>query len=127
MPSVWDTLGIAETDDVGTVRSAYARALKQIDMDADPRAYIALREARDHALQIIRYAAAEAAEDEMLGVAAPPPPAPAAMVVGFPEDTFEQHFSALTRLLASDDASRSPGDEALIRARFEALVGELMT
>jgi len=51
----WAELGIDPTDDARTIKRAYAGRLKQIDMDADPAAYIALREARDAAL-----AAAEA-------------------------------------------------------------------
>ena len=47
---IWDSLGIAETGDVGEVRRAYARRLKTIDTEADPRAFIELRAARDSAL-----------------------------------------------------------------------------
>lgn len=119
MPSVWDTLGIAETDDIAAVRSAYARALKQIDMDADPRAYIALREARDHAIGMIRYAAMEVDDDEIAFV-----PAPTPTPITIPEGNFEEHFSALAHLLANEVSSLSPVDDTLLRARFDALFGD---
>lgn len=47
--SCWDRLGIAPTDDQAAIRRAYARALKAIDPDADPGAFIALRGALDAA------------------------------------------------------------------------------
>ncbi|WP_157215713.1 hypothetical protein [Flavisphingomonas formosensis] len=46
----WAELGIDPTDDARAIKRAYAGRLKQIDMDADPDAYIALRDARDAAL-----------------------------------------------------------------------------
>jgi len=128
MSSVWETLGIAATGDVGVVRSAYARALKQIDMDTDPHAYIALREARDHALQMIRYGAVEVAEGEQSIAAAPPAdraPEPDAASVDLPAAPYEEHFTDLMRLLALDsDSSPAPPDAARLRARFDALLAD---
>lgn len=45
----WDTLGIEPTEDRRAIRVAYARRLKEIDVDADPQAFIALREALESA------------------------------------------------------------------------------
>lgn len=46
----WEKLGIAPTDDVRAIRRAYAQALKAIDVEREPKAFIALREAYDQAL-----------------------------------------------------------------------------
>jgi hypothetical protein len=46
----WTELGLEETTDARAIRKAYARRLKAIDPDTDPAAFIALREALDHAL-----------------------------------------------------------------------------
>jgi hypothetical protein len=45
----WALLGLAPTDDKREVKRAYARTLKTIDVDADPQAFIALREAMEAA------------------------------------------------------------------------------
>lgn len=58
---IWATLGIARTTDVAAIRSAYARALKGFDVDADPGRFMALRNARDHALRLARQQPAPAA------------------------------------------------------------------
>ena len=49
-PSVWSRLGIAATKDERAIKTAYVLRLKAIDVDADPAAFIALRQARDLAL-----------------------------------------------------------------------------
>lgn len=49
---IWATLGIGPTQDARAIRTAYSRQLKAIDADADPQAFIALREARDIALHL---------------------------------------------------------------------------
>lgn len=47
----WDLLGIEPTDDRREVKRAYSRALKQIDVDADPAAFVRLRQALDTVLE----------------------------------------------------------------------------
>ena len=48
--AIWKTLDLERTHDVGAIRRAYARRLKQTDVEADPAAFIALREALERAL-----------------------------------------------------------------------------
>lgn len=47
--SGWDVLEIAPTAELALIRRAYAARLKTIDVEGDPRAFIALREAYDSA------------------------------------------------------------------------------
>jgi hypothetical protein len=47
----WALLGIAPTQDARAVKRAYGRLLKDIDVDADPAAFIRLHGARDLALR----------------------------------------------------------------------------
>lgn len=46
----WQIIGISPTDDIRAIRSAYAVRLKAIDVDTDPAAFRALREAHDRAI-----------------------------------------------------------------------------
>ena len=48
--TAWDQLGLEATDDPRAIRRAYTRRLKTIDVDADPAAFIALRDALAWAL-----------------------------------------------------------------------------
>lgn len=48
--AAWERLGIEPTADAREVKRAYARLLKEIDADADPAGFIALREAYETAL-----------------------------------------------------------------------------
>jgi hypothetical protein len=53
--AIWTTLGLKRTSDVAEIRRAYARKLKQTDVDGNPEAFIALRQALERALQQARY------------------------------------------------------------------------
>lgn len=48
--SIWHVLDIAPTADITAIRRAYSRQLKAMDVDLDPGAFMALREARDLAM-----------------------------------------------------------------------------
>lgn len=61
--SSWQRLGIERTDDVTAIKRAYAKRLKETDVEADPRAFISLREARDFALEFARSPAPAALDD----------------------------------------------------------------
>lgn len=50
--AIWKTLGIAPTGEVREIRRGYAKALKQIDVDQEPKRFAALREAFEEALAL---------------------------------------------------------------------------
>lgn len=60
----WHMLGIEPTDDARAIRRAYAAKLKAIDVDRDPQAFIALREAFEQAQNEARWLQYEQQEDE---------------------------------------------------------------
>ncbi|NJM50599.1 MAG: hypothetical protein HC843_06735 [Sphingomonadales bacterium] len=64
----WAILGIEPCKDLKTVRSAYAAKLKTIDVDGDPAAFIALRDAYEAAQDYVRYAAYDDEEEEDFGL-----------------------------------------------------------
>lgn len=73
----WQTLGIDHTTDDGEIRRAYTRRLKAIDVDSDPDAFIALREAFDVARVHAAHAAQAAARVPEPALADDGGPAPA--------------------------------------------------
>lgn len=54
----WRVLGIEPTDDLKTIRRAYADKLKAMDVDREAAQFAELRNARDHALHLARSMAA---------------------------------------------------------------------
>ncbi|WP_114954426.1 J domain-containing protein [Sphingosinicella terrae] len=75
---VWNRLGLAPTADRREIRKAYAARLKAIDTDADPQAFIALREAWEAAQRLAAEAAgAQAYAEQIPQDTTDPAPAPA--------------------------------------------------
>ncbi|MGH1405728.1 MAG: hypothetical protein ACRBBJ_04120 [Rhodomicrobiaceae bacterium] len=52
---VWERLGIEKTDDERAIKRAYAKKLKTIRPDEDPKQFQTLREARDEAIYLSKY------------------------------------------------------------------------
>jgi hypothetical protein len=71
---VWKRLDLDRTDDVAAIRRAYARQLKQTDVEADPEAFIALREALERALAYAADRASRATAESGLRDDTPAPP-----------------------------------------------------
>jgi hypothetical protein len=131
---IWDTLEIVPTDDVAAIRSAYARALKKIDMDGEPQRFIALRNARDYAIHELRQAAnarrVEAPEGDQAtsaaGEAEGGDETDSGTITALPRGTFEDLFSALAALLAphQDDALSSPVNASSALSYFNAMLAD---
>lgn len=62
--SPWAILGIGETDDERAVKRAYSAKLKEMDVEADPQGFIALRAAFDQARNIAIWRTEQKAEAE---------------------------------------------------------------
>ncbi len=62
--AAWKLLGIAATTDTRDIRRAYAAKLKAGDYDSDAQAFMALREARDYALNAAQWGEAPDVEIE---------------------------------------------------------------
>jgi hypothetical protein len=141
--SIWTTLGLARTDDAAEIRRAYARALKAIDVETDPDAFIALREAFQGALQHAesrrRRMEESVGEDFLPGgasglldpvpfeqqIAPPPPPAspPPEALPSEPQAPQDDgaRFVALEALLFPEDGAANgypsaPDPDALVEA-----------
>lgn len=97
---IWATLGCDPTTDRSAIRKAYAARLKAMDVDADPDAFEALRDARDAALARAADPVAAAVEP----VLTDDPPAEPVEVEADPEidplaEAMNAHFHALEALL----------------------------
>lgn len=62
--SPWAVLGIPETDDERAVKRAYSARLKEMDVEADPQGFIALRQAFEHARNLAIWRTEQKAEEE---------------------------------------------------------------
>lgn len=66
--AVWELLGIEPTNDVTTIKRAYAKKLKVYHPEEDPEGYQKLREAYDYAVQLAKRQAAVEPEQEEIEV-----------------------------------------------------------
>jgi hypothetical protein len=122
-PIVWQTLGIAATRDVASIRKAYASRLKECHPEEDPAGFQRLRAAYETALNMARSAIAAAPSERPTGLSAPTAPAihdPASSVAAAPMEAegdqkqFEAALGNLERLLKGPaDANKETLERAL--------------
>ena len=122
---IWATLDCDPTTDRGAIRRAYAARLKAMDVDADPDAFEALRDARDAALARAADPVA-AVEVEPAMADDPPPPEPEAAPEADPlVEAMNAHFHALEALLfPGHDAAPTPQELAEIDHHGRALLAD---
>lgn len=107
----WTVLGIAPTRDPRAIRAAYSARLKAIDPEADPRGFIALREA---------FEAAKRGETE-------PEASDAPLTPGDPLDPVAAHVMAMSRILdghAGPQPWLAPAEQEALLAHWQALIAE---
>ncbi|MEG3147971.1 hypothetical protein U1839_25255 [Sphingomonas sp. RT2P30] len=134
---VWAMLGIAPTDDVRAIRSAYAAMLKSFDPDADLERFARLREARELAVRLARSATApppevaadaEGPADDAFAPASayPADPPPAALSSPSPEDRIDAHYATLVAMLSAPGDGRPPDADTAARMleHFEAILAD---
>ncbi|MCW3846703.1 hypothetical protein OF829_05590 [Sphingomonas sp. LB-2] len=118
--SPWTRLGIAPTDDQAAIKRAYAAQLKAIDVDADPNAFIALREAFDRArtMKLRRqqsYSAGELVLAPLPEQPASPAPQPEPEPEAEPRPKWIEHFEAIQTLVYGDRSREDIYDEICAR------------
>jgi hypothetical protein len=124
-PIVWQTLGIAATRDVASIRKAYASRLKECHPEEDPAGFQRLRAAYETALHAARGAIAAAPPERttgLLGAMAPATVALASSVAAAPtlvegdQKQFEAAFSHLGQLLTAPTDVDTEGLERALDA-----------
>ena len=70
MTGIWEELGIGATNDIASIRKAYAKRLKQVHPEDDPEGFQRLRAAYEMALSAARVG------QNVFGSPLPPPPSP---------------------------------------------------
>lgn len=147
--SIWSTLGLTATRDIGAIKRAYAVRLKTLDLDNQLDKFQALRQARDAAIALAtddgdpddRSLAADVGigdDDRWTGDADPPAPpihqasqspSPPPMVeIDADEVALEDHHQALATILfqISEEGNffaATPDEDAAMQAHFAAIAG----
>lgn len=116
----WKVLGIDPTSDQRAIRMAYSAKLKTIDPEADPQAFVALRDAFEAAREA---AASESADTGYAPVETGPaweaaPSVPDENAAAEPVDEVAAHADAIANLLYNHD----PGADFLDDAAKDALL-----
>lgn len=130
----WDLLGIEPTSDVRAIKKAYARQLKAIDPEADPQAFVALREAFETA-KIEAEWIDRPDEDAIQVVSLYGAPIAAAPARSAPQDdrwtsepaTPQDHAQALAALLYAHNREgpwATPEQRDTMLAHWHAIIGD---
>lgn len=91
MVSIWKTLGIEPTDNISTIKKAYAKLLKIHHPEKDPEGYQGLREAYDRAIKLAKEMKAN--------------PAPAQEIQFEDSDNFRIEESISTQLILNNEVA----------------------
>lgn len=118
MTSIWDRLGLdGPTEDLRTIKKAYAKKLKSTRPDDDPEAFMALRDALEMAQHHARYAQMESVEYEVLRDAIadvqPAPTSPEHDEKPSTQDNIFSETEAATDTISAEPVIPSPASQVI--------------